>query len=61
MIENQSNFTTDSVVRSKNFEQNFNESRDIFKRLHGCDIFEVPRLSEQEVINTLKKIKNERD
>jgi GT2 family glycosyltransferase len=61
MIENQSNFTTDSVVRSKNFEQNFNEARDIFKRLHGCDIFEVPQLSEKEVINILKKIKNERD
>ena len=61
MIENQSNFTTDSVVRSKNFEQNFNEARAIFKQLHGCDIFEIPQSSEQEVINTLKKIKNERN
>lgn len=61
MIKNQSNFTTDSVVRSKNYEQNFNESREIFKRLHGCDIYQVPQTSEKEVIEILKKIKNERD
>jgi GT2 family glycosyltransferase len=61
MIENQSNFTTDSVVRSKNFEQNFNEARDIFKRLHGCDILQVPQTSETDVIKILKEIKNARD
>lgn len=61
MIENQSNFTTDSVVRNKNFQQNFNESRDTFKQLHGCDIFQIPQTSEKEVIEILKKIKNERD
>jgi glycosyltransferase involved in cell wall biosynthesis len=58
MILNQSNFTTDSVVRSKNFEQNFNEARAIFKRLHGCDMLQVPQASENEVIKILKEIKN---
>lgn len=61
MIENQSNFTTDSVVRSKNFEQNFNEARATFKQLHGYDIFEIPQVSDNEVIKILKKIKNERE
>ena len=58
MIKNQSDFTKDSVVRNqKNFLQNFNESREIFKTLHGCDIFDVPQLSENEVIKVLKQIK----
>ena len=61
MIENQSNFTSDSVVRNNNYEKNFNESRVIFKQLHGCDIFQVPQSTEKEVIETLKRIKNERD
>lgn len=58
MIENQSNFTTDSKVRNKEtFLTNFNEARKVFKTLHGCDIFEIPQLSEGEVINYLKKLK----
>lgn len=61
MIENQSNFTSDSVVRNNNYEKNFNESRAIFKQLHGCDIYQVPQSTEKEVIETLKRIKNERD
>lgn len=62
MIENQSNFTTDSKVRNKEtFLANFNESRLTFKMLHGCDIFEVPQMSETDVINFLKKLKNERN
>jgi GT2 family glycosyltransferase len=60
MIENQSNFTTDSVVRNKDFEKNFNEARSIFKRLHGCDIFEIPQTTDEEIIKILKNIKNER-
>jgi hypothetical protein len=61
MIENQSNFTTDSVVRNNNYQQNFNEARDIFKSLHGCDILQVPQTSEMDVIKILKEIKNARD
>jgi GT2 family glycosyltransferase len=56
-IENQSNFTTDSVVRSENFASKFSEARDTFKFLHGCDIFEVEELSEESVIDLLKNIK----
>jgi hypothetical protein len=60
LIENQSNFTTDSQVRNpQTFQANFNEARQTFKRLHGCDIFEVPQPTELEVIKFLKKLKNE--
>ena len=61
MIINQSNFETDSVVRNKNFEQYFNEARSTFKHLHGCDIFQVPQTSEEELIKILKEIKNARN
>ena len=60
MIENQSNLTTDSVVRRpETFMKHFSEARSIFKILHGCDIFEVPDIGEKEVIKILKHIKNE--
>jgi glycosyltransferase involved in cell wall biosynthesis len=60
MIENQSNFTTDSKVRNpETIQKYFNEARQIFKRLHGLDIFEISQLSESEVINILKTLKNE--
>ena len=60
MIENQSNFTTDSQVRTpETFHKNFNEARNIFKTLHGCDIFDIPQLPQNEVIQILKNIKNE--
>jgi GT2 family glycosyltransferase len=60
MIENQSNFTTDSKVRNpETIQKYFNEARQIFKRLHGLDIFEIPNLNENEVINCLKLLKNE--
>lgn len=60
MIENQSDFVTDSKVRNpETFHKNFNEARETFKFLHGCDIFEIPQMSEQEVIQILKKIKHE--
>ena len=59
MIENQSNFTTDSKVRNpETIQKYFNEARDIFKKLHGIDIFEIPRLNETQIIEILKKIKN---
>lgn len=58
MIENQSNLTTDSVVRKpETFMQNFNEARNIFKKLHGVDIFQIPQKSEIDVVETLKQIK----
>jgi glycosyltransferase involved in cell wall biosynthesis len=58
MIENQSNFTTDSVVRDPNtFRKNFDEARSIFKKLHGKDIYEVPDISEAQLIPILKDIK----
>lgn len=60
MIENQSNFTTDSIVRSEDFANRFNEARQIFKTLHGCDIFEIPDNGDDYVINFLKEIKNAR-
>jgi glycosyltransferase involved in cell wall biosynthesis len=60
MIENQSNFTTDSKVRNpETIQKYFNEARQIFKQLHGLDIYEVPNLTENEVINCLKTLKNE--
>lgn len=60
-IKNQSNFNDDSIVRNQaNFVENFNESRSIFKELHGVDIFGVPELPEQDVITYLKKLKNEK-
>ncbi len=56
MIKNLSDLTTDSTVRDKNtFIDNFNRARSNFKFLHGCDIYDVPAASEQEVINYLKK------
>jgi GT2 family glycosyltransferase len=59
MIENQSNFTTDSVVRDpQTFMQNFNEARSIFKRLHGFDIYQIPDPDEKTIIEILKQIKN---
>jgi glycosyltransferase involved in cell wall biosynthesis len=59
MIENQSDFITDSKVRNpETFHANFNEARNIFKKLHGIDIFEIPQLNESEVIKNLKDIKN---
>lgn len=58
MIENQSNFTTDSVVRAEDFANKFNEARNIFKNLHGCDIFDIPEMSEVDVINFLKSLKS---
>ena len=62
MIENQSNFTTDSKVRNPDtIQKYFNEARQIFKRLHGLDIFDVPNLTENEVINCLKQLKNEKN
>lgn len=58
MLENQSNLTTDSVVRRpETFWQNFNEARNTFKKLHGYDIYEIPQKTELEVIQTLKEIK----
>lgn len=60
LIENLSNFTTDSQVRNpETFQSNFNEARGIFKDLHGLDIFEIPQMNEQQVITFLKQIKNE--
>jgi glycosyltransferase involved in cell wall biosynthesis len=60
MIENQSNFTSDSKVRNpETIQRYFNEARQIFKKLHGLDIFEIPQLTESEVINCLKTLKNE--
>jgi len=56
-IENQSNFTTDSVVRSENFADKFQEARDIFKSLHGYDIFKIKDVGEEQVIKYLKKTK----
>lgn len=57
MIENQSNFTTDSVVRNNNFHENFSNARRTFNTLHGCDIFDIPELPESEVIKFLKQCK----
>ena len=60
MIENQSNFTSDSKVRNpETIQRYFNEARQIFKKLHGLDIFEIPQLTESEVITCLKTLKNE--
>jgi glycosyltransferase involved in cell wall biosynthesis len=60
MIDNQSNFDTDSKVRNpETIQKYFNEARDIFKRLHGHDIFEVSDTSESQVIEVLKRLKNE--
>jgi glycosyltransferase involved in cell wall biosynthesis len=60
MIENQSNFTTDSKIRNpETIQRYFNEARQIFKKLHGLDIFEIPQLTESEVITCLKTLKNE--
>ena len=60
LIGNQSNFTTDSQVRNpETFHQHFNEARTNFKKLHGCDIFEIPQMSESDVIKCLKQIKYE--
>ena len=57
-IKNQSNFTSDSVVRNqKQFIENFNDSRKTFKMLHGMDIFEVPDIGEKQVIEVLKRLK----
>jgi hypothetical protein len=62
MIENQSNFTTDSKVRNpETIQKYFNEARQIFKKLHGLDIFDVPNLTENEVINYLRQLKNEKN
>lgn len=59
LIENQSDFITDSKVRDpKTFNDNFNEARGIFKKLHGIDIFEIPNLPENEVVKILKELKN---
>jgi GT2 family glycosyltransferase len=58
MIENQSNFTTDSVVRNNNFHENFSNARKTFNTLHGCDIFDIPELPESEVIKFLKQCKS---
>jgi len=59
MIENQSNFASDSVVRNEDFADRFNTARQTFKSLHGCDIFEVPNNGDQYAINILKEIKND--
>jgi glycosyltransferase involved in cell wall biosynthesis len=60
MIENQSNLTTNSVVRKpETFIQHFNEARETFKILHGSDIFEVPDIGEENVVKLLKLLKNE--
>lgn len=59
LISNLSNMTTDSVVRdAATFTQKFNRARANFKFLHGTDIFEVPELSEHEVLTILKEIKS---
>jgi GT2 family glycosyltransferase len=59
MIENQSNMGDDSLVRNqKNIRENFNEACSIFKKLHGVSMLEVPHLSEKEVIEVLKQLKN---
>ncbi len=60
MIENQSNFTTDSVVRNTDFTKRFNNARENFKMLHGCDIFDIPDRGSEYVINFLNSIKNEK-
>jgi GT2 family glycosyltransferase len=60
MLENLSNLTTDSIVRRpETFMTNFNEARSIFKKLHGIDIFEIPQLPEAEVVNCLRRLKND--
>lgn len=60
MIENQSNFTTDSMVRGDDFSNRFNEARKTFKTLHGCDIFDVPDIGFDNVKKYLKEIKDAR-
>jgi GT2 family glycosyltransferase len=58
IIENQSNFTTDSKVRNpETFQQHFNDARNNFKKLHGIDIFEIPQLTKDNVITFLKTLK----
>jgi len=60
MLKNLSDFTSDSIVRKpETFWNNFNEARSIFKKLHGVDIYEIPNLTEEKVIECLKKLKNE--
>ena len=57
MIHNQSNFTTDSVVRNNNFQQNFAAARKSFHMLHGHDIFQVPEMTSSQVVEYLKRLK----
>ena len=58
MLSNLSNMTTDSTVRDvSTFQLRFNEARNIFKSLHGQDIFEVVDSTEKDVITFLKDIK----
>jgi GT2 family glycosyltransferase len=58
MLSNLSNMTTDSTVRDvSTFRLRFNEARNIFKSLHGQDIFEVVDSTEKDVITFLKDIK----
>lgn len=58
MIKNLSNMGDDSKVRNpQTFWDNFNEASENFKYLHGYDIFKIPEMSENEVINVLKTLK----
>lgn len=60
MIVNQSNMGDDSLVRNQEkFWSNFKEACSLFGELHGYDMLKVPVKSEQEVIQILRKIKNE--
>lgn len=54
MIRNLSNMTDDSIVRAENFKEKFNEARNIFKSLHGIDIFDIPEMSENEMKAVLR-------
>ena len=50
--------TAFSTVRDvSTFQLRFNEARNIFKSLHGQDIFEVVDSTEKDVITFLKDIK----
>jgi glycosyltransferase involved in cell wall biosynthesis len=61
LIENQSDLVSDSIVRNpETFQDYFSEARNIFKKLHGRDIFDVRQPTESEVIKILKKLKAEK-
>ncbi len=58
MIGNQSNMADDSLVRNQQkFWDNFKEACNLFKKLHGVDMLQVPMSSEKDVIDCLKQLK----